>query len=359
MPLADYALVVGINVYPGLTPLQGAENDAQAFYDWVTDPNGGRVDPKNALLLLSSKFTPPPADADDARPAKQQLEDFFTQIENNAQKNNLPAEGLGLKTGNRFWMFLSGHGFAPSLSLSGVLMANAQRNIPHNFAGMLWADRLYEGGWFDDVILFQDACRERFPASDLTPPTLAKRDAPNGQTRRRFYAFSAKDKKLSKEIPMPQDGNKVRGVFSVTLLQGLRLARDPQTGSITTPQVRSYLQANMKTLLTPADLTDDEIANMPEVFESEPFDLVAAPPPPPVSDFPVQIQVSTPGGAGKILAADLTKIVAQANPAPAVWPLRLPRGLYKVAVDGAGEQNFQITGALLPAGRKRQADVRV
>jgi Caspase domain len=357
MPLADRALVVGINVYPGLTTLSGAENDAHAFHEWVTDPNGGRVDPKNALLLLSSKFTPPPTGAADARPAKQELEDFFTQVENSAQENN--QAGQGLKAGNRFWMFLSGHGFAPSLNLSGVLMANAQQGVSHNFAAMLWADRLYEGGWFDDVILFQDACRERFAAAALTPPTLDLRQAPSAQRRRRFYAFSAKDMKLSKEIPMPQDGDKVRGVFSVTLLQGLRLARDPQTGSITTPQVRSYLQANMKNLLSPADLTDDDIARMPEVLESEPFDLVAAPPPAPVPDFPVQITISTPGGAGKILAGDLTKIVAQANPAPAVWPLRLPRGLYKAAVDGSGEQNFEISGALLPDGSMRQTDVRV
>ena len=358
MPLADRALVVGINLYPGLTPLYGAENDARAFYEWVTDPNYGRVDPKNALLLLSSNFTsPPPTSAVDARPAKQQLEEFFTEVENSAQENN--KAGVGLKAGNRIWMFFSGHGFAPSLERSAVLMANAQPGISHNFAGELWAKRLHEGGWFDDVMLFQDACRERFVAAEVTPPTLDMRAAPASQTRRAFYAFSAKDRKLSKEIPMPQDGNKVRGVFSVTLLQGLRLARDPQTGSITTPQLRSYLQTNMKTLLSPVDLANDDIATMPEVYETEPFDLVAMPLPAPIPDFPVQITVATAGGAGKVLAGDLTRIAAQADPAPTLWQLRLPRGLYKVAIEGAGEQNFEVTGALLPDGSKRQTDVRV
>ena len=82
---------------------------------------------------------------------------------------------------------------------------------------------------------------------------------------------------------MPQDGDRVRGVFSVTLLQGLRLARDPQTGSITTGQLRSYLQTNMKTLLSPADLANDDIACMPEVYEPDTFDLVATPLPAPCS----------------------------------------------------------------------------
>ncbi len=46
----DYALSVGINCYPGLTPLMGAEADAQAFHAWVTQtggvaPGGRQTDP--------------------------------------------------------------------------------------------------------------------------------------------------------------------------------------------------------------------------------------------------------------------------------------------------------------------------
>jgi len=40
-------------------------------------------------------------------------------------------------------------------------MANATLKRAHNISAMLWANRLYEGGWFDEVVLFQDACRNR------------------------------------------------------------------------------------------------------------------------------------------------------------------------------------------------------
>src|SRR5215207_9373162 len=169
MPLADRALVVGINGYPAIGPLSGAENDANDFYDWVTDPNGGNVSREHALKVLSSDF-PAPGGVADARPAKEQIEKFFSDINNCSNANNV--EGLGLKAGNRLWLFFSGHGFAPSLDRSGVLMANATFDEIHNIAAMLWANRLHEGGWYDDVLLFQDACRNRVADGDLTPPFL-------------------------------------------------------------------------------------------------------------------------------------------------------------------------------------------
>jgi uncharacterized caspase-like protein len=114
MPLADYALVVGINRYPGLTSLEGAENDAHDFHAWVTAQDGGKVAAANATLLVSSDFAPP-AGAEDAKPAAQQIEEFFTRIDNAADENN--KAGLGLNAGARIWLFFSGHGFAPSLDL--------------------------------------------------------------------------------------------------------------------------------------------------------------------------------------------------------------------------------------------------
>src|SRR6266536_4447665 len=252
MPLADRALVVGINRYPKIGELLGAQNDADDFYAWVTDPAGGGVAPANALLLRSVDFQPPPADPDDERPDKVLIEKFFTGIDNAANANNLA--GQGLKAGNRLWLFFSGHGFAPSLDRSAVLMANATNDRPHSIAAMAWANRLFDGGWFNDVLLFQDACRNPIGDTDLTPPFLKSRQAPAAQQRRRFYAFSAKNRQLSKELTV---AGRVNGVFTYTLLEGLRgQARDPQTGAVTTAQLKAYLQENMRKLLPQTDLDD-------------------------------------------------------------------------------------------------------
>lgn len=355
MPLADRALVVGINRYPGISVLSGAENDAEDFCSWVTDPGGGGVAPTLARLIRSADFSPPAASALDARPVKEEIEKFFSEVNNAAIANN--DANLGLKAGKRLWLYFSGHGFAPSLDRSGVLMANATTDEVHNIAAMLWANRLYEGGWFDDVLLFQDACRGRIADADLSPPFLRLHQAPDNQQRRRFYAFSAKNKKLSVEAPCA-DG-KVRGVFTRTLLQGLRGdARDPKTGAVTTAQLKDYLQQNMRKLLSEADLQNDDISQMPEVFDPDPFDVVPAPPAPQIPKFPVRIAISRPDLPAHVEDASFQTVETIAK-APQKWPLQLPRGFYKVVVDGLGESLFQVTGALMPDGSAREVNVEL
>lgn len=352
MALADYALVVGINRYPGLTSLEGAENDARDFYDWVISQDGGKVAKRNATLLLSSDFAVPTG-AEDAKPAVQHIEEFFTRVDNVADSNN--KDGLGLKAGNRIWLFFSGHGFAPTLDDSAVLMANATLRRTHNVAARLWANRLYDGGWFDDVFLFQDACRSQMADVEVTPPFLRRRNAPLAQPRNRFYAFSAKNRQLSKELPL---GGQTRGVFSATLMQALNgEARDPATGALTAAQLKAYLQDNMRKLLPAADLTDDEVAKMPEVENPDPFDILQAAAVP-VSSFPVAISISQPGLAARIENSSFATVFA-ANPSPPVWQNDLPRGIYKVIVAGLGDRLFEVSGALEPDGTRRVVDVSI
>ena len=351
MPLADRALVVGINQYPGISVLQGAENDAQDFHAWVTDQNGGGVDPANARLLVSSQFEAS-AVTDDAQPAKEQIEKFFIQVDNAAVANN--NDNLGSKAGKRLWLFFSGHGFAPSLDKSAVLAANATRRLIHNIAAMMWADRLYEGGWFDEVILFQDACRAPITFADLAPPFLLPRTAPSGQTRRRFYAFSAKNRKLSKELPL---NGSVHGVFTATLMEGLRgAAADPKTGAVTTAQLKAYLQDNMQKLLPAADLLDDDVAKEPEVFDPDHFVVVDAKPGQAVAQFPVSIAIASSGAPVRIEDGSLQTEQQQAS-APALWNLNLPRGLYRVVITDGPDATFKVTGALLPDGTKAVTNV--
>ncbi|MCK1654672.1 hypothetical protein IVA88_24965 [Bradyrhizobium sp. 149] len=353
MPLADYALIVGINLYPALTSLQGAENDARDFHDWVISPDGGGVASSNATLLVTSNFAPFPS-AEDAKPAAHQIEDFFTKVDIAANSNN--KEGLGLKAGKRIWLFFSGHGFAPTLDRSAVLLANATSSRVHNVAALLWADRLHEGGWFDDVFLFQDACRSHMADVDLTPPFLRKKVAPLNQVRRRFYAFSAKNRQISKEVPIV--GERVQGVFTTTLLQGLKgKARDPHTGALTAAQLKAYLQDNMIKLLPAGDLADDEIAKMPEVVNPDPFDILP-PTAAAVSTFPVSVKISQPGGPARIENSAFVA-VDSIDPSPAEWQRNLPRGLYKLVVDGLGELLFQVTGATAADGTGKVVDVTI
>jgi hypothetical protein len=172
----------------------------------------------------------------------------------------------------------------------------------------------------------------------------------------RFYAFAAKDRQLAKELPLP-DGT-VHGVFTTTLLQGLRgHARDRVTGAVTTAQLKRYLQDNMQKLLPDADLDNDEIAKVPEIFDPDPFDILPSPPLPAVPEFPVRINLPQPGLTVHLEDSSFQKVDGT-DPAPQVWQLRLPRGLYKV-VAGSASVLFEVTGTVEADNTERVVDVRV
>jgi Caspase domain len=335
MAFADRALVVGINVYPGMTPLAGAEGDALDFYAWVTSPSGGVIDKQNATLFISSQF-PAVASVDDAQPAKEKIERFFTTLANDADANG------NQKAGKRLWMFFSGHGFAPTGLRSGVLMANATPRLAHNVSAEWWAERLSESGYFDEVILFQDACRQIAPTADLTPPFLVQSRAPVQQNPLKFCAFAAKNGKLALEKPFP-DG-RVHGVFTFALMQGLNGKGCDDTGAVTTESLREYLLNTMRTLLSADDVRNPQIAQQPEVSGSDRFVLVPAAAP---ITFPVQITVKAPGQSGLITDGRL-QTVAKTPAVPALWTVSLPRGLYKATIIGSGAALFEVTGQANP-----------
>lgn len=356
MPLADRALVVGIDRYPALRTLSGAERDANEFYKWVTTEGG--VTPANATRIVSSAFKKAPKNKPwNERPAQKAVDDFFHEVSAASDKNN--EAGYGPQVGKRLYMFFSGHGFAPALDKSGFLMANASEKAPVNVAAMLWANRMYEGGWFDEVLLFQDACREPMKQADLTPPFLISIGLSGQQNRRRFIALSAKNDQLSLEKVIGSGG--VRGVFTVTLLAGLRGgARDPRTGEITAAQLKAYLQSNMRSLLTPLELANPEIANQPEVFDPDPFVIVGAPPgwtAAAAERFPVRINLNGSRDA-RIIDHDLEAHLVQAA-APDPWKVSLPRGLFMVLAPPYSSDPFEVTGALGADDAQQVKDVDV
>jgi hypothetical protein len=99
-----YAIVIGLSQYSELGPppaeLHGPENDADAVYAWLTDPNGGGLPAQNVKLIKSSDFRPP-----NAKPVPNDFDDSFLWISRAAQNN-------GLRVGKRFYFYLAGHGFS-------------------------------------------------------------------------------------------------------------------------------------------------------------------------------------------------------------------------------------------------------
>src|SRR4051794_38605283 len=122
----DWAVVVGIKTYfdPALAGLQGPENDASDFYEWLISSKGGDVPKGQARLILSSSF-PPFASAAAAKPSAESIKDALDHFLTIAAANQ--ARGLTPAVGRRLNLFFSGHGFAPSQhdDLTALLTADA------------------------------------------------------------------------------------------------------------------------------------------------------------------------------------------------------------------------------------------
>src|SRR5262245_62117290 len=91
----DFALVVGVNDYPGYRTLKGAIEDACDFERWLLDQaEGGGLVREHCKLVKSS---PAPV-----RPIHYDIDDALTELKS----------AMGKKPGRRFYLYFSGHGLA-------------------------------------------------------------------------------------------------------------------------------------------------------------------------------------------------------------------------------------------------------
>lgn len=326
--MPNRAIVVGIQAYPELPPaLQGPKNDAKKFYDWVTTAGGVDAAAGHAKLILGDD--PPAPAAVNGQPTAEALQYQFDLLEDEAHRSPTG------QAGDRLYLYLSGHGFGQNLDGAALLMANATQGRPHHhIPGKLWADHFFANGYFKEVLLFLDCCRERYstatlngPASGVVPPANA----------RRFYGFATKYGKLAVERLI--DGQ-MGGVFTTTLLDALRGGASEEDGRITGESLKAYLYENMQSFLSPADLADKDVAKEPDLSCDMPerqFVIARAAP----VTFNVTIALP-PGSAGAALRLigerngnRYTEIAAATADASLQWTLPLLRGTYELLVNNA------------------------
>jgi hypothetical protein len=343
----DWAIVVGIRSYPVLQNLDGPENDAATFRDWLLDPVGGNVPANHVQFITTSQWKTPFRSVDLARPTAVRVLAAVEKLQNIAEKKG--AQGLEQRVGRRLYLYMAGHGFAPRDDQTGLLMANAtpMRVGPgFHVLGEYTADWFYHAGYFDEIVLFMDCCREVYTVPALNMPYKAV-NAPDAVERvKGFYGFGTKWSRLSRERPMAN--GTVHGVFTTALLAGLRgAAAEPNSGGqITTTSLWNYLRENMKTFLTPELLNNPEVPKQPDKRDyggSFVLVTVAAPPAYPVT---VHLPANSAGKKVNILGSPQFTLVASTNAAPPLWQLSLDRGVYmaQILADGLQSPPFEVTG---------------
>jgi len=359
MATDDWAIVVGIKSYfdPDLAGLEGPENDAREFYDWVVSADGGAVPKAQAQCILSSDYHPPFASAAAAMPTAEAIKGAFDHLRSIADENE--EKGLGRTVGKRLYLFFSGHGFAPSQDdeLTALLTAEASvasAQLTH-VIGSYMADFFWRAKFFDEILLFMDCCRSIMDCTQLYKPWETERATDYDQVRR-FYAYGARVAKESREWKMA-DG-KFHGVFTRTLMDALsNTGFDPRDPSkITAESLRDQLYNGFKGFMSAADQNRPDLPKEPEVdYEQKPqanFTIVTrgsllqrALGLTQVPKFQVTVLVS-PGRVGKhVVLRDKTLAVAGEDTLAAPMTLSLERGFYALEIAGEPEPiTFEVTG---------------
>jgi hypothetical protein len=345
MAETDWGVVVGITKYPELENLDGSENDAQAFYDWLISPAGGNVPARQVALILSSEF-PVEVKAVRAEPSSYRIQQAFDDLQDVAQANM--NAGNGQQVGHRLYIYLSGHGFAPTFDDTALLAANATRlRAGYHVVGKPFANWFLRSNYFDQVILFMDCCRENVTTVGPNIPAYMTVNGPEGVDKARtFFGFGTKWSRTSRERLMA-DG-KVHGVFTWALLQGLKgEACDPATGDVTARSLGDYLYNHMKMFLTAQDLQDPEIPKEPDLqYDANPANpLVFCNVPVPQYTVNIQLPAAAAGQPVRILDTRFA-VACVANGVPPVWQTALRRGTYlaQILPLGLQTQPFEVTG---------------
>lgn len=271
MNKTDRAIVVGISCYPDpeYGDLGSPENDAKIFYDWLVSPDGGAVPAENIELILSSNFIPrdlkpgkPPFPSpSDALPGVTEVQRAFDRLHDKYKANSMKGTNY---LGRRLYIYLSGHGFAPSDAEAALLTANAARDrLMYHLLGRYNADWFFHAGCFDEVLLFMDCCRQREPGAPLNMP-YKEATSPDALTRVKYlYGFATQWSKNARERDF---GGVTRGVFTTALLEGLRGAAAGPDGKITTNTLSDYLYNHMREFMDPPDRNDQSLSNEPDLY---------------------------------------------------------------------------------------------
>jgi hypothetical protein len=348
MPRTDHhAIVVGLARYPGLAEppdppadLEGPEHDADAIADWLTSTTGGDVAPANVKIIKSSDF-PQAAAAGDAKPALDDIQRAFARLDDSATDNE--QQRRGRKVGRRLYVYMAGHGFSPRRNHGCLFVSNATPRMGFHIYPSSWLEWFQDAAYFDEFVLWMDCCMNRMTTMPLLPaPALPlARPSPAGPT---FIAFAAQRPLKAVEREFEDDPGKVHGVFTWTLLQGLKGAAADAYGMVTGRSLADWLRNAQRQKMAKADLDDPDVAEEPEIAREDSgvvFGRGVAPP-----QYPVRLSFA-PAVAGQ-RARLWSGRPPRSEPVPingGTADIALSPGLYVVDIPGSVRQGFEVTGA--------------
>ncbi len=334
-PLADdHAVVVGISRYPRFVAegvaenLRGPDHDALAVHDWLVDPQGGRLPPANVTLIRSADWAG--AAEDEPQPASYRVQRALEALEERTRK----------RSGRRLYLYFSGHGFAPDLEEAAVYTAEASHRSPAHVYAHSWLRWFRKAQRFAESVLWVDACMN-YQQSILAQEVTLREQVGQAVPGPAFIGVAAQTKSAL-ELGMA-DGN-VHGVFTWTLLLGLRGGAADERGRVTGRSLQDFLHNAMAEFLPPEVKQAASVDLQPFVRADEGLDFVRLDG---VPEFAVTLRVPSarPGQHLRVWTGSPPRPVVDHALDGGDWHGALVRGLYVADVPGADlRQGFQVTG---------------
>lgn len=319
-----YAVVVGINRYPGLSDLTGARADAEAFARWLEQPDGGGVPASNIhRVMVTDEEEASYRDSTVATPVREQIEDAIAA----AAEAATVAVGVDPSVWDqgRFYLYVAGHGLAPSGGEGALYLANAREDAGRHLELAAYREWCTRCAFFREVIVFADCCRTRESTVRELAPTLDECGTPL-VFRQTTWVIG-----YGSGLGDPTYENDARGYFTAALLDGLKNAKTDESGAVTAVTLGPHVKAAV--VNATKDLTHPQTA---ELFADTGARVVFAKP----AAAPGVQQVTIafpPGYSGRVeLRFNGLELVGMHDAAMGTWSLPLKKGLYEVAA-AAGE----------------------
>jgi hypothetical protein len=348
-----YAVVVGINHYPAFGPLRFARADAEAFSEWLRSPAGGALPSENVRTVTVTELEEKTfAASSDARPTLRDVDDALEWVIDRIRERITarPSDRDGI----RIYLYVSGHGVAPSSGEAALLMANATSGRLGEYLDLSrYEEWIRRCGYTGELVIFADCCRQIIagvPPGNLPPFRVC--DRPMGSTLK-IVGYAADLGEFAQEPPPTSENDKTRGYFTRALLDGLERARNPRPyGPVTSgslaPYVREHVAEMTRTLAWQQKAEIVGHLDPPMVFR------------PPIVATELQqeprcaVTIRFPAGfAGRVvLRRNDLSVAGDWEMSRGAWRVVLPEGLYVVQPDGASSGTaFIADGRIRAIGR--------
>jgi len=328
-----YAVVVGINAYPDeeVEELHSPVSDAKRFAQWLLDPDGGGLPQANLETIYSDEVTAKGTERRNAKPTKTQIHEALYEFAERCKEHwkHNPQDWKD----TRLYVYVSGHGIAPTPSEAALLMANAGPDwYGENFPCGSFLEFYQSAQYFKELVFFADCCRHWVDDAPLAGPTWTKVKGNNGKVLALAgYATYFGDPAYEPTEDELEPGDERRSFFTKALIEGLEgKAANPTTHRIDSRSLATYVKARVLKLTDqkrspqepqfPGDLAE------PIVFRDdiEPTEISEA------KTQTVTIQMVTPFTDEVVLVTGTLREMERHHPAPVPWIVELKDGLYKV-----------------------------